>query len=310
MQAISTSLIKVMPLDQLKLFADAFKIEKESFNAFKQKSIQSNVQQDVERNQILAMNVKKYFEFLGEDSHVVRLLKVCNSATISPVIIELKTALGAKYMTKDVSDTWKFDIIIKDEDIVVKSRKQEQELKSLFTYEWEIAISFSRDTITCQDINLYTFNIQFSEKATPEQKNDILSVLNKYSKPSTPTPTPPQPIASPSQQLNQSKGNASVAPQPTAPTTTVSQRLLRTSSSTVVRTSSQPLIFRTETYENGDHYEGEFNEAGERHGRGTYTTPFGDIYIGEYRNGLRCGKGVYTMKDGTRYEGELDIESV
>ena len=68
MQAISTSLIKVMPLDQLKLFADAFKIEKESFNAFKQKSIQSNVQQDVERNQILAMNVKKYFEQISNDT--------------------------------------------------------------------------------------------------------------------------------------------------------------------------------------------------------------------------------------------------
>ena len=33
-------------------------------------------------------------------------------ATISPAVIELKFALGVNYMTKDVPDTWRFDILI------------------------------------------------------------------------------------------------------------------------------------------------------------------------------------------------------
>lgn len=29
----------------------------------------------------------------------------------------------------------------------------------------------------------------------------------------------------------------------------------------------------------------------------------GDMYVGEYKDDKRHGKGLYTMKDGTRYEG-------
>jgi hypothetical protein len=37
-------------------------------------------------------------------------------------------------------------------------------------------------------------------------------------------------------------------------------------------------------------YEGERNEAGERHGKGLSNLPNGDIYDGEYANGKRQGK--------------------
>ena len=37
-------------------------------------------------------------------------------------------------------------------------------------------------------------------------------------------------------------------------------------------------------------YEGDRNEAGERHGKGIATLPNGDIYDGEYSCGKRDGK--------------------
>ncbi|XP_011631952.1 radial spoke head 1 homolog [Pogonomyrmex barbatus] len=51
-------------------------------------------------------------------------------------------------------------------------------------------------------------------------------------------------------------------------------------------------------------YEGERNEKGERHGDGKALLPNGDIYVGQYHNGLRHGKGIYVFKNGARYNGD------
>ncbi|XP_026768669.3 radial spoke head 1 homolog [Pangasianodon hypophthalmus] len=51
-------------------------------------------------------------------------------------------------------------------------------------------------------------------------------------------------------------------------------------------------------------YEGERNEAGERHGAGRAMLPNGDIYQGMYERGSRCGQGTYRFKNGARYIGE------
>jgi len=37
-------------------------------------------------------------------------------------------------------------------------------------------------------------------------------------------------------------------------------------------------------------YEGDRNEAGERHGQGKAVLPNGDTYQGTYENGKRCGQ--------------------
>ncbi|XP_042190205.1 radial spoke head 1 homolog isoform X1 [Callorhinchus milii] len=50
-------------------------------------------------------------------------------------------------------------------------------------------------------------------------------------------------------------------------------------------------------------YEGDRNEAGERHGHGKATLPNGDTYEGEYENGKRNGMGTYRFKSGARYVG-------
>ncbi|XP_038616301.1 radial spoke head 1 homolog [Tachyglossus aculeatus] len=51
-------------------------------------------------------------------------------------------------------------------------------------------------------------------------------------------------------------------------------------------------------------YEGDRNEAGERHGHGKARLPNGDTYEGRYENGKRCGQGTYRFKNGARYIGE------
>uniref|UniRef100_UPI003AACD20A radial spoke head 1 homolog n=1 Tax=Centroberyx gerrardi TaxID=166262 RepID=UPI003AACD20A len=51
-------------------------------------------------------------------------------------------------------------------------------------------------------------------------------------------------------------------------------------------------------------YEGDRNEAGERHGVGKAVLPNGDIYQGQYENGKRSGQGTYRFKNGARYVGD------
>ncbi|XP_070263241.1 radial spoke head 1 homolog isoform X1 [Myotis yumanensis] len=51
-------------------------------------------------------------------------------------------------------------------------------------------------------------------------------------------------------------------------------------------------------------YEGERNEAGERHGHGRARLPNGDTYEGSYEHGKRHGQGIYKFKNGARYTGE------
>eukprot|EP01043_Picozoa_sp_COSAG02_P014011 COSAG02_NODE_570_length_20203_cov_8.049990_1_plen_822_part_00 len=50
-------------------------------------------------------------------------------------------------------------------------------------------------------------------------------------------------------------------------------------------------------------YEGERNDAGQRHGSGTATFANGDKYTGGYVDGLRCGEGVYDSAAGDKYTG-------
>ncbi|TRY68165.1 hypothetical protein DNTS_006162 [Danionella cerebrum] len=51
-------------------------------------------------------------------------------------------------------------------------------------------------------------------------------------------------------------------------------------------------------------YEGDRNEAGERHGQGKAVLPNGDTYQGCYESGKRSGQGTYKFKNGARYAGE------
>lgn len=53
-------------------------------------------------------------------------------------------------------------------------------------------------------------------------------------------------------------------------------------------------------------YEGERNDAGQRHGNGTATFANGDSYTGSYAEGLRSGEGVYESASGDKYTGSYE----
>ena len=58
-----------------------------------------------------------------------------------------------------------------------------------------------------------------------------------------------------------------------------------------------------DTHPDGHKYVGEFKN-GLKHGKGTYTHPDGQKYIGEWKDDM-MHKGTWTHPDGTKYVGEF-----
>ena len=78
------------------------------------------------------------------NSRVIGAIKACNQAVVSPAIIELKMAVGIQNMTKDVKDSWTFDIqVLSPTSVIVSTRKQEQHIQNMFRYSWKLAIHIS-----------------------------------------------------------------------------------------------------------------------------------------------------------------------
>ena len=55
-------------------------------------------------------------------------------------------------------------------------------------------------------------------------------------------------------------------------------------------------------------YEGEYNAAGEREGRGVERYADGNVYDGEFKAGMKDGRGVYRYADGDVYDGEYKAD--
>ena len=53
-------------------------------------------------------------------------------------------------------------------------------------------------------------------------------------------------------------------------------------------------------YNNGDVYEGHFNERNERNGQGVYHYGNGDVYNGEWKHDERHGYGKYSFDENQR----------
>lgn len=132
--------------------------------------------------------IGKYFEeAIGDDKIITKIIKACNQATISPAIIELKTALGKQYMTKDVKNGWAIDyIVLRDKNLVVmKSRKTEQHIQEVFQYTWQLQIVFDSNTAEIHSIDLNILEISFApphqlDDSTSQHKQAVMSVLLKY----------------------------------------------------------------------------------------------------------------------------------
>ena len=58
----------------------------------------------------------------------------------------------------------------------------------------------------------------------------------------------------------------------------------------------------TYTSPDGRKYVGEWKD-GKRNGQGTFTLPDGEKYVGKWKDGKRNGQGTFTFPDGTKYVG-------
>lgn len=65
----------------------------------------------------------------------------------------------------------------------------------------------------------------------------------------------------------------------------------------------------TLTFENGDVYEGQFRN-GIFNGNGTYKSVSGWVYTGQFRNGYADGKGKLTTEGQATYEGTFKRGSI
>lgn len=62
-------------------------------------------------------------------------------------------------------------------------------------------------------------------------------------------------------------------------------------------------------YKNGNKYEGEFKN-GMRHGKGVMHYYYGNKYYGEWKLDKKEGKGIYYWKDGRRYSGDFADDKI
>ncbi|PRP88586.1 hypothetical protein PROFUN_02997 [Planoprotostelium fungivorum] len=269
---------KMMTLDnpaKLLIFAKMFQFDRKQFDNFKTaRALQQAKERQITRSAgedtvNVGMNLKVYLsEVLKEESKVVWLLKLCNSATMSPAIIELKFALGIQFMTKDVPNSWKFDILFHENTVEVTTGKTEEELKG----EWVLSMKYNPGTeekvkqIDFESIQLQVTDIIYAESTPPEKRAEIEAKLSKYREGSLiPSNYPAMPYGSAT-----TSQNATVLDNP-----------------------------------NGARYVGDTDSQGRPHGHGVYNTKDGEKYEGDFFQGEWEGRGVWTLRDGTRYMGQF-----
>jgi hypothetical protein len=86
-------------------------------------------------------------------------------------------------MTKDVNGSWKFDLVITSEHVLLKTRKSEQDLKNLFAYTWELELKYGLSSLDCEDIQLKVINLALKEQCSDTQREDIKRILGSYGNP-------------------------------------------------------------------------------------------------------------------------------
>lgn len=140
----------------------------------------------ISKEQLLTKSLmNEYLNLLGGDSSPsLRLLKCINQSAISAGTIELKMKLGLENMTKDVKDSWYFNIDLRDDKVIqVKSFKRDQCIKNLFQYQWVMTFFFNREDVICNDVYIEITDIMFSKEVHeqfPEKRREIEELIRDY----------------------------------------------------------------------------------------------------------------------------------
>jgi hypothetical protein len=156
----------------------------------------------------------------GDQSPVVQVLKAVNQSAISPAIIHLKLKLGLVNMTKDVRDSWFYEVIVSAStgQVVVASHKRDQSIKNEFQYEWVMAVHFDK-TANTDDISESLNSSKLAEDLSSSKTLDAQSTSNH-----SPSNVSSAPIAIPISKLPSSSpaasprgsGSPRISPSPSA----------------------------------------------------------------------------------------------
>eukprot|EP01120_Amphizonella_sp_Union-15-10_P007137 TRINITY_DN2376_c0_g1_i2.p1 TRINITY_DN2376_c0_g1~~TRINITY_DN2376_c0_g1_i2.p1 ORF type:complete len:536 (-),score=111.72 TRINITY_DN2376_c0_g1_i2:324-1931(-) len=162
----------------------------------------------------LSRTLEKFFsEILGSESYVLSILKSCNQSAIAPAIVELKMALGMEHMTKDVKNSWRFQISINSgiqelnsesrelssdmqglkakngvlcKEIEVRTFKQEIHVQNLFQFEWTLRFIFDCESGDYSRIDLEIIDLMFHEDVHKgdkgNTKSQVIDIIRSYTK--------------------------------------------------------------------------------------------------------------------------------
>eukprot|EP01114_Cavostelium_apophysatum_P020237 TRINITY_DN6731_c0_g1_i1.p1 TRINITY_DN6731_c0_g1~~TRINITY_DN6731_c0_g1_i1.p1 ORF type:complete len:643 (-),score=182.41 TRINITY_DN6731_c0_g1_i1:465-2393(-) len=293
LEALQAGRMIVDNMAKLAIFGKSFTFDRKKFDVYKAQlgPSEAGAPLDAVSKIPISTSVGKYFdEVLGENNILTKVVKVLNSATISPAIIELKFALGTEYMTKDVPNSWRYDVVIGRDVVEVKSRKSEQHIKQYFNYTWDLELKFN-GKMECVEAEISVAEITFGE-CDPQHKENIKKVLSVYlPKRGTISEKNEDPISS--------------------ETTKSDSRIEKYSSGDVYEGEFDADGLRhgsgVYTTASGDQYVGQFRK-GLRDGHGVYTTKEGSRYEGDFKNGKPHGKGVYVFENGDVYSGDFQDE--
>ncbi|XP_049851483.1 uncharacterized protein LOC126326072 [Schistocerca gregaria] len=266
-----------------------------------QPMLKSFYQVFTEGTDITKRQMEVFLESIGGDtSPVVQVLRAINQSTISPVNIELKKSLGMQYMTKDVKNSWFFEILTIGpvvRQVVVISHKREQSLDNSFQYEWLLSFYFEKKEkggmyfFECTKATLGVTDLMYSlELHKSDNKNkrrEIELRLEKYA-------------------LNGVIREASKRHWEHYPVSADESMKDKWGVQEEEEESKNKREIQEKQYDNGDRYVGEL-EKGIRNGFGEYQYYHsGSIYQGYYRNGKRHGKGTVIFKNSSKLDGYFE----
>mmetsp|Transcript_40864 Transcript_40864/g.102916 ORF Transcript_40864/g.102916 Transcript_40864/m.102916 type:complete len:330 (-) Transcript_40864:183-1172(-) len=151
---------------------------------------------------------------LGNDSHIVRVLKVCNQSVIAPAVLRLKKTIASKYPFKDVRGAWRIHLHIRSRDeVVVRHMKREMSWEAGFTilstaampmdgpgsggsgtaqqqqqedfqFGWCLEVVLGRELAFLSSVRLWIDSFSFSKTLPGWKRADVLKVAAPYHPPS------------------------------------------------------------------------------------------------------------------------------
>jgi len=127
-------------------------------------------------------------EFVGHNSQIVQILKLCTQSSVSAAVYRLKSTLGRNIAYKDVRGGWKIEIIFYPDKITVTHKKKEQSWNGMdseneyIEFQWVLEYQLDFPITKIVSSKLYIDEIIFGEKVPSSYKDKLMPHFAKFSK--------------------------------------------------------------------------------------------------------------------------------